>query len=353
MKKIYYLQKHPVKIGDVIEHNGFRATVTEELIELNSELFKVEEHIQPIYFKALKGIKPFTTGRVYKQVDNIESPTTIKLIADDNEEWTIYNWQCVYINESSSYFELTTKAEWDKQELLDEAKRNYPVGTTFESWYQKGKYNTIPKNSTLRWESNVIIVATDEFPLGMATLYKDGKWAEILPLKFTTKDGVDIYGDMKTYLVRPNDSDITSCHGLWKGDSKAKCDKYFYHKENALAYIEKHKEKTLDDYENILLRANVDSINAREVCWFYHTLKGKEPKLYYTNILQLIADDLNDGWVADSCNQQQDKYYFVKHCKKHTIEKCAVYLHQGAVLFKSIKLIEKAKDILGEKIKYI
>ena len=35
MKKIYYLQKHPVKIGDVIEHNGYKAIVTEKLIKFN------------------------------------------------------------------------------------------------------------------------------------------------------------------------------------------------------------------------------------------------------------------------------------------------------------------------------
>ena len=103
MKKIYYLQKHEVKLGDVIEYNGIKAIVTKELIEFYPELFSIEEDssmnlwayipsikkepfkldTQPMYFKSLKGIKPFTTGRVYKQVDSIGYPITIKLIADE------------------------------------------------------------------------------------------------------------------------------------------------------------------------------------------------------------------------------------------------------------------------------
>ena len=338
MKKIYYLQKHLVKIGDAIEHNGFKALVTEELIELNPELFKVEESIQPIYFKALKGIKPFTTGRVYKQVNSTGSPTTIKLIADDNEEWVIYNWQSV--NESISCFELTTKAEWDKQELLDKAKRDYPAGTVFRSLL--GNICTVKNKPCYNFgEYNIIIID------GIYVVYRNGRWAEVLPLKFTTEDGVDIYEDMKTYLVNPNNNDITSCHGIWSGNAKKKNHKYFYHKENALDYLEKHKEKTLEDYENKLLRTNINSINAREVCWFYNTLKGKEPKLYYTKILQLIADDLNDG-----------RYIHIRGNTSYNLSNTRnVNVHcgddEGCVYFKSRELAEKAKALLGDKINYL
>ena len=123
--------------------------------------------------------------------------------------------------------------------------------------------------------------------------------------------------------------------------------KYFYHKENALAYIKKHKEKTLGDYENMLLRTNIDSINAREVCWFYHTLKGKEPKLYYTKILQLIADDLNDGWVADFNDVNQYKYSL------REVGGGLAIFNLGIAYFKSKELVEKARDILGDKVKFL
>ena len=278
MRKIYYLQTHLVKTGDVIEHNGFRATVTEELVELNPDLFIAKDTIQ---------------------------------------------------------------------ELLDKAREDYPIGTMFNSKY--GIQKVLGDNPFMGIGiPGTIQINTDRFT-GGATIYtpEDG-WAEILPLKFTTEDGVDIYGDMKTYLVHPNDSfDICFRHALWDGNTKRKSCKYFYHKENALAYIEKHKEKTLEDYENMLLRTNINSINAREVCWFYNTLKGKEPKLYYTKILQLIADDLNDGWVADF-NSVIDKKY---HISYNRIDFVWTLNAQGIIVFKSEELAEKARSILGDKLK--
>ena len=286
MKKIYYLQKHPVKIGDVIEHNGYKAIVTEKLIKFNPELFVVENPMK---------------------------------------------------------------------ELLDKAKRDYPIGTVINSRY--GIQKVLGDNPFIGIGiPGTIQINTDRFT-GGATIYTpEYGWAEILPLRFTTEDGVNIYGDMKTYIVYPNDiGDISYYHGPWNGCSEGKGNKYFYHKENALAYIEKHKEKTLRDYEKMLFENDNSMTFSPKSASFsvYGWIKDNEPKLYYTKILQLIADDLNDGWVADSCNQQQDKYYFNYHYKKYTRERCVVYIPQGAVLFKSIKLIEKAKDILGEKIEYI
>ena len=230
-------------------------------------------------------------------------------------------------------------------EFLAKAKRDYPIGTKFDNG---SEIQTVTAESYY-WSENgmAIKVPTDKYK-GGGVIYGNGEWAEILPVKFTTEDGVDIYGAMRTYLVHPNDNgDITSYHGLWIGDSTKKRYKYFYHKGNALAYIEKHKEKTLDDYENMLLRTDIDSINAREVCWFYHTLKGKEPKLYYTKILQLIADDLNDGRYIHE--RRQTSFHINKGGRAN--------LHmgddEGCVYFKSNELAFKARDILGDKVKYL
>ena len=229
MKKIYYLQKHEVKLGDVIEYAGIRTLLTEELIDLNPELFKIED-------------------------------------------------------------------ESGKQELLDEAKRRYPIGT----------------------------------------VYKHFNSEYTIPLKFTTEDGVGIYGDMKTYLVHPNDSgDIRFWHRSWDGDSKGDGNKYFYHKENALAYIKKHKEKTLEDYEN--------SLSLSVWNWF----KPHELKLYYTKILQLIADDLNDGRYIHERGQ----------VSLHINKEGGVNLHmgddEGCVYFKSNELAQRAINILGDKLEYL
>ena len=350
MKKIYYLQKHEVKLGDVIEHNGFRATITEKLIELNPKLFKIENGTEPMYFRCLENGIDFTKNRIYIQNNHSTYPTRLILRADDNILYSVPDWNKSSLYKSYNLFELTTKAEWNKQELLDKAKRDYPVGTMFESWYQKDKYNMIPKNSTFKWESNIIIVATDEFPLGMATLYKDSRWVEILPLKFTTEDGVDIYGDMKTYLVYPNDSvDICFRHCPWKGNTKIKGSKYFYYKENALAYIEKHKEKTLEDYENLLVNYGGVIVyrNGATHSSVWDWFKTYEPKLYYTKILQLIADDLNDGrYIHERGNTSY-----------HLSDARGVNIHcgydEGCVYFKSEDLVEKARVILGDKEKHI
>ncbi len=290
MKKIYYLQKHPVQIGDVIEYAGIRAILTEKIIELNPELFKIEE-------------------------------------------------------------------EYSKQELLDYAKKHYPVGTVYKHF----NFKYTPK-------TNFFIATKTDYHFDSAgyfqnaiwgsglnnfygVVYHDGKWAEILKPKFITEDGVDIYGDMKTYLVHPDDSlDICFCYSLWNGDTEIKGSKYFYHKENALAYIEKHKEKTLDDYEEVLFERGDSMICSSGVVYFsvYGWLKDNEPKLYYTKILQLIADDLNDGWVAAFTNADE------KWCisEKDIIHYVKLRVH-GPIYFKSKELAEKARVILGDKVKYL
>ena len=172
MKNIYYLQTHLVKLGDAIEYNGIKGKVIEELIELNPELFIVEDPMQ---------------------------------------------------------------------ELLDKAIRDYPAGTVFKSLF--GKICTVKNKPCYSIGEHSSIIIDGKY------VYKDGRWAEVLPLKFITEDGVSIYGDMKTYAICKEEL-ILDLPCVYGGNSPALI--YFYHKENALAYIEKHKEKTLEDYENSL-----------------------------------------------------------------------------------------------------
>ena len=276
MKKIYFLEKHPVKIGDVIEHNGYKAIVTEELIRFNPELFVVED---------------------------------------------------------------TT------QELLNKTKKDYPVGTVFRSF--SGVMCTVKNRPRYSLGAYGSILIDDTY------VYRDGRWAEILPLKFTTEDGVDIYGDMKTYAIYKEEL-VLELPSVYGGNSPTLI--YFYHKENALAYIEKHREKTLKDYENIL-HANKKLLDYSSyyngagynvsVGVFFNLLKANEPKLYYTKVLQLIADDLNDGRYIHERGQ----------VSFHINKKGGVNLHmgddEGCVYFKSKELAEKARDILGSKSEYL
>ena len=324
--------------------------LAKQLIAKYPELIKVVGSDTPSYFKCNKNDEDFgfTMGRIYKEDVTIPRITNcINLNSDRNKPVSIYG----HANSDTpsgftSGFELSTKKEYDKQELLDKAKRDYPVGTVFKTKY--GMHRVVEnKPFVCPREHSVIQIQTNRFLHG-ANIYtiEDG-WAEIVPLKFTTEDGVSIYGDMRTYMVY---SDLTMSNVSMNNEGTNGMIKYFYHKENALAYIEKHKEKTLKDYENMLLRTNINSINAREVCWFYNTLKGKEPKLYYTKILQLIADDLNNGWVADFNDGNQ-----IKHHLQEDGDTALAYAinRQGVVYFKTLELAEKARAILGDNVKFL
>ena len=104
-----------------------------------------------------------------------------------------------------------------------------------------------------------------------------------------------------------------------------------------LLLILKSIKKKTEDYEN--------SLSLSVWGWF----KTHEPKLYYTKILQLIADDLNDGWVANFNNDKYKKYYI-------SYDKISFFWTlniQGVIVFKSEKFAEKARDILGDKLEYL
>ena len=99
------------------------------------------------------------------------------------------------------------------QELLDEAKRRYPIGTVYRHFNSEYTINS-PDMLTVsemdhHFSFGTSIWVTSEAYNGV--VYEDGEWAEILPYRFTTEDGVDIYGDMKTYLVSPNDRSSDIC----------------------------------------------------------------------------------------------------------------------------------------------
>lgn len=276
MKKIYYLQKHEVKLGDIVEYNGYKAIVTKKLIELNPELFIIKDIMQ---------------------------------------------------------------------ELLEEAKRRYPIGTVFRSFF--GVMCTVKNKPCYNLGAYNSILIDDVY------VYRDGRWAEVLPLKFTTEDGVDIYGDMKTYAICREEL-IFELPSVYGGNSPTLI--YFYHKENALAYIEKHREKTLKDYENIL-HTNKKLLDYSSyydgagynlsVGIFFHLLKANEPKLYYNKVLQLIADDLHDRRYIHERGQTSF----------HINKEGGVNLHmgddEGCVYFKSKDLAEKARDIMGSKLEYL
>lgn len=345
MEKIYY-KGLKIKKGFELNYHGLKTVVTQELIDNNPELFKVVDETQH-YFKCFnkrKGSSDWTVGRIYKIEKTPDYPKKIVLMSNTEKRITIplvYNG--VYVVDEYNSFIVSTKKEFDKQELLYKAKRDYPVGTVCK---------TISGSKTFTVESEVVYSGTGYIicPIGGLAVYTKSpyveKWAEKLPLKFTTEDGVDIYGDMKTYAVHVESLKLLGSI-THSGDSPENY-KYFYHKENALAYIRKLREKTLDDYEEILAKSESSIILSGNSSYFsiYSWIRDNEPKLYYTKILQLIADDLNGV-----------RYIHERGQTSFHISKGEVNLHmgadEGAVYFKSRKLVEKAREILGDKINYL
>lgn len=154
------------------------------------------------------------------------------------------------------------------------------------------------------------IILTEEIINNNPDLFIVEEEKEIL---FTTEDGVIYY--------------LKCCNGKW-------------------AKI--IKDKTLEDYEDLLLNSITFTIQS---CYEY--LKSEEPKLYYIKVLQLIADDLNEGWVADWKEPSVSiKYYITKQCSKINVS--SVYSIQNVICcFKAKKLAQQAIKIMGDKINLI
>ena len=232
------------------------------------------------------------------------------------------------------------------QELMDKAIKDYPIGTVFNNG--SGIQRVTDNNYQCMPLFKNIVVSTDIFAKGGTIYHPIDGWAPILPYLFTSEDGVKIYRSMKTYAVKEDDQSLGMA-GYFLGNNPDYT--YFYHKENALAYIEKHKEKTLRDYEEMLFERDNSMITSSGIIYFsvYRWLKDNEPKLYYTKILQLIADDLNDGWVADFTNHNEKKWFITKE----TVDFCYHIKIQSVVYFKLRNSAQKARDILGDKINHL
>lgn len=106
-------------------------------------------------------------------------------------------------------------------------------------------------------------------------------------------------------------------------------------------HVEDHKEKTLEDYEENLISSRYGFI--------YSLMQIKEPKFYYTKILQLIADDLNGDWKPDY-NSLLDKKYFIT---ANGVDFFWTLHVQGVVSFKRPELAGKARKILKNNVKYL
>lgn len=333
----YYYLKQKVNLGDIIDFNGLKVEVTMNLIKANPELFVVEEEkeLLPEYWECIKNDTTSTflvkiqKGRIYKRC-NIE-------------RWNkhIVHHYGIYIctvgsKEQIKYFKPSTKEAFERQELLEEAKRRYPVGTRFKS-VLSGKIYTIESTSH-KWIDKGI--EADNLPW----VYYDGNWAEILTPLFQTEDKVDIYeGDEYWYSYK---SAHCCCHcgnanlNVTFPDDIIR----FSTKEATEAWLKANKPKDLQYYEDLVCNSNT-----------FDMLKTISPKLYYLQILSLIQRDLDDGWKPDWKNSCELKYYIYYWNRQHStyrVESNTV-CNTGVIYFKSEKSAQKAIEIMGDKLNYI
>lgn len=345
MKKIYYY-KQEVKMGDKVSINDALVTVTPQLIDDFSNRFTtINDTVKEReYVECIK----LVGGNSWPKVGEILPVTE----PDCNGQQAIQGVCMVGSFAYNNCFKPATKMDW----LLQEAERKYPKGTKFKSPAQLGTRIATSTGKFTAWDGCSDGVCTD----GML-VYFDNKWAEIVkePL-FITEDGVEIFeGDEYWWIYDKTDDNIMHAElGAHLNSGQREHAIYFSTREKAEEYIRKNKEKTIQDYENILLKSDdimfSSPINRGygELTVYtqkaYEWLKKNEPKLFYFKVLQLIAKDLNDGWEPDWNDLNERKYYIFKEFEsnKYSIGSYTSTWGQG-VVFKSQKITKKAIEIMG------
>jgi hypothetical protein len=349
MNKIYYFQQE-VKIGDKIELNGHKVTVTKQLIKDLPDKFKVKSEDIPKYVECIKdigSIRDAKWGEILKAWYDSDKSFPYRFESKYGENG--------YMNSESFYtfFKPSTKEAW----LLQEAKRRYPKGTKFtildnEVFTSDGKFrynNSWSGHGDKRQTVQCAVV--EDGVLDCSVWDSVSGWAEIVKPLFTTEDRVDIYEGDKCWFINSRelikDENIDEAnYGYWDGGSCDPLSKYFSTREAAEEYIAKHKEKTLKDYENELYA--VTSISGYSV---YSWLKDNDKKLYYTKVLQLIADDLNKH--ANEKSTVCTIAYVGGFSNYYGTESHTKTYSNGSIIFKNKEVAEKAIEIMGDKLNYI
>jgi hypothetical protein len=119
---------------------------------------------------------------------------------------------------------------------------------------------------------------------------------------------------------------------------------YFSSAEARSKWIEENKPvvKDLAYYEDKLIKYKTP---------LYVELKVKEPKLYYTKILQIIADDLNDK-DYDKLNILARRY-IIRYDLKYNTYKSSNISSLFGIYFDSIEKVDQAIKIMGDKLDFI
>lgn len=230
MKKIIYLNKLEVNLGDQIEIGGMLIKVTQELIDANPNKFEISE-IFPEYCK---------NDGYFKSI-----PKEIFKVNLENGNVIGTNFSYCHVQ-----FAPSTKEEFDKQELLKEAKKRYPIGTKFidASEPSSTRIQTATSDPYFYFLPEEYISVA----LNGGVIYYNGKWAEIIPQKqplFKDELENDVYRGDGLRVVNKYDFGVAILNlQEWRPTKDTVC---FLKKEDADHYIKMNKPlfKTEDGYD--------------------------------------------------------------------------------------------------------
>ena len=345
-KMMYSYLKQKVFLGDIIDFKGLKVEVTDNLVKSNPDLFVVEEELLPEYWERVINTSNFTKGKVYKIKDRTNLEKWGNFIDDQGQT----NGSAP---ENYKYFKPSTPEAFQRQELLEEAKRRYPVGTRFKSAFNNDCKGEVSTTNFYWWFDTDIVVDVR----GGKSVYSKGAWAEVIKPIFKSEDGVDIYEGDTIYYVRKDFKDSSNEVIEYRNYCGLYSDLniYFSTKEAAEEYVAKNKPKDLQYYEDLLLNP-VETYTDYTFCTFnsthYDWLKNKEPKLYWLKILELIQQDLDDGWKPD-WKDANYKYRIEKHGSlNYNIESYRTW-DSGLCNFKSEESAQKAMELMKDKLDII
>lgn len=337
---LYYKEKQ-INIGNLIIIDDVKIVLTKEIVDNNPNLF-----IELEYVKLLEdwSIGDEYLGEIFElstlnNLNKFESAPT-----KEDFRKNIFFW----IN--NEYFEVATKEDFDKQELTREAiKRGFdklPKWLIYP-WQKEQK----PQNPS--WSVNKEFYFTenmkDSFLHKGVIIYKSGVWAKILKPLLVTDDGVELFEGSNFWTV--SKKDFSFSYKILKNDPNFGKDyfrrsefMYFSTKELVDKYIEENSVKSLEYYEDIL--------KLKAYLGFYDTLRIQDPKLYWTKILQLIADDLNEEINLKQRPRATYTINFDKSFQKY-VTGSWYDINSGYVQFKNEEVAKQAINIMGSKLDYI
>jgi hypothetical protein len=187
---IIYKNK-PVSIGDKINHQGLNTVLTEKIVEENPELFI----IFPEYAQAKQRCSGAVIGEIYEcffYESRLPYPFRFKtsLLPEKSNGFTA-------ISDFLRRFEPATKKDFEKQELLAEAKRRYKAGdrVSHANIYNDNCLSHTLTNLDIKYADigNYHGIYINEYNVYNGRL--GDNWAEIIEPLFITDDGVKLYSE--------------------------------------------------------------------------------------------------------------------------------------------------------------